>query len=198
VVPYADPWLAANLGKGLSQVGVWLRLASQTLTLNREAYREIARDTYMTAPALLISLLSQILQSMNAQGGLDFVDILARCAAWLVSVLFLFMAARLLRGKSHFTTTLRVAGFTQSAHVLELLGFLPVIGPLARFIALLLVFFGIWIGVSIAHELSGWRTALLPVIYVLAAVVGAVFLFAVIQGTGLVIENLLFALGLAQ
>ena len=194
---YVDPWTPANLGKGLSQVGVWLQLAFQAVTLNRDTYREIARNAYMTAPALLISLVAQIIQSFNAQGRFDVVNILLRFGLWLVSVLFLFMSARLLRGKRHYTTTLRVAGFAQSAHILELLAFLPVIGPLARFIALLMVFFGIWVGMATAHELSGWRTVLLPVIYIITMVVGVVFLFAVIQGTSFVIDSLLIDFGLS-
>jgi hypothetical protein len=91
-----------------------------------------------------------------------------------------------------------VAGFAQSAHVFELLGFLPVIGPLARFMALLLAFFGVWIGTATAHELSGWRTILLPVIYIISMMVGVVFLFTVIQGTAFTVESLLTDFGLAQ
>jgi hypothetical protein len=197
-VPFVEPWSGANLAKGISQVGVWLRLAYQAIMLNRDAYREIAHDAYMTAPALMISLLAQVIQSYNALGAFDIVDILLRYVLWFVAVLFLFMAARLLRGKKHYTTTLRVAGFSTGAHVLELLSFLPVIGPLARLIALLLTFFGIWIGTSTAHDLRGWRTVLLPIIYIIAFVIGVVFLFAVIQGTGFAIDNLLIDFGLTQ
>ncbi len=192
-----EPWSLSNMGKGISQVGVWLQHALQALSLNRDAYREIARDAYMTAPALLISLLAQVLQSLNAQDGFDIVNILLRYGLWFVSVLFLFLAARLLRGEKHYTTTLRVAGFAQSAHILELLGFLPVIGPLARLIALLLAIFGVWIGTATAHELSGWRTLLLPVLYITTMVVGVAFLYAAIQGATFAIDSLLVDFGLS-
>ena len=197
VVPYVDPWSGANLAKGISRVGVWLRLAFQAITLNRDAYREIARDAYMTAPALLISLMAQGIQSIRAKGAFDIVDILLRYILWFVTVLFLHMAARLLRGKRHYTSTMRVAGFAQSAHILELLGFLPVIGSLARFTAVLLTLFGVWVGTSAAHELRGWRTVLLPVIYLITGIVAVVFLIATIQGTALTIETLRSDLGLA-
>jgi hypothetical protein len=193
--PAVEPWSGENLLKGLSQVGTWLHLAYQALSLNRDGYREIARNAYMTAPALLISLLAQILQSLNAPGGFNILNILVRYVLWFISVLFLFMAARLLRGEKHYTATLRVAGFAQSAHVLEVLGFLPVIGALARFIALLLAIFGVWIGTATAHELRGWRTALLPVLYLLTMVVGVFFLFGIIQGTALAVDNLLVDFG---
>jgi uncharacterized membrane protein YvlD (DUF360 family) len=197
-VRFVDPWSGANLAKGISQVGVWLRLAVQALTLNRDAYQEIAANAYMTAPALAISLLAQGIQSFVARGVFDLTDILIRYIFWFVAVLFLHMAARLLRGKRHYTSTLRVAGFAQSAHVLTLLNFLPVIGLLAAFIAQILALFGIWIGTAEAHALRGWRTILLPVIYLIIFIVGLVFLIAAIQGSAFTIDTMLNDLGLAQ
>jgi hypothetical protein len=193
-----EPWTFAVLGKGLSQVGKWLDYAFQAIKLSREAYWEIAQDAYMTGPALLIALLAQILQSLNSERQLDVVNILMRYAIWFFSVLFLYMAARVLRGKADYTTTLRVMGFAQAAHIFELLDFLPVIGPLARFLALLLTFFGVWIGTTTAHELKGWRTFLLPVIYIATIVVTLVFLVAVIEGSAFTVEGLLEDFGLSS
>lgn len=158
--------------------------------------RGIARDAYMTSPALLIALVSQVLQSIRYQGGLDAVDILLRFGLWFAAVLFLFLAARLLRGTADFTSTLRVAGFAQSAHILELLGFIPVVGPLARFMALILAIVGLWIGVAAAHELKGWRTIALPVIYVATLAISFVFLAAVIGGAAFTIDGLMQNFGL--
>ena len=163
----------------------------RAITLNRDGYQAIAKDAYMTAPALLITLVSQILQSLNSAGGFDIVNILLRYGVWLLGVLFLYLAAILLRGKADFNSTLRVAGFAQRAHLLEIFGFLPVIGPAVRFLALLLTFFGVWIGTATAHELKGWRTLLLPVIYIATTVITVYFLVGVIEGTVFALENLL-------
>ena len=198
VEPVVDPWTFAVLGKGLSQVGKWLNYAFDAIKLSREAYREIAQDAYMTGPALLIALLAQILQSLNSQRQLDVIDILMRYAIWFIAVLFLYLAARVLRGKADYTVTLRVAGFAQSAHIFEVLGFLPIIGSLARFLALLLVFFGVWIGTVTGHELKGWRTFLLPVIYIATIVVTIFFLGAVIEGTALTFDGLLKNFGVTS
>jgi hypothetical protein len=185
------------LSKGLAQVGKWLNLAWRALILNREAYREIARDVYMTAPALLISLLAQTVQSWNAQGHLDVLNILLRFVLWSFSVLFVFMAARLLRGKHRFTTTLRVAGFAQSAHFLALLAFIPVIGETMRFLAIVLSIFGVWLGVATANELKGWRTLILPVLYLVVMVIALGFLVAAIAGTTYTLDALMQSLGVA-
>jgi uncharacterized membrane protein YvlD (DUF360 family) len=196
VEPEVDPWAFSVLGKGISQVGEWLSNAFSAITLNREAYREIAKDAYMTGPALLISLVAHILQSLNSQGQLVILNILVRYLVWFFAILFLYAAARLLRGKANYTQTLRVAGFAQSAHILEVLGFIPIVGSIARFIALLLGFFGVWIGSATAHELKGWRAFLLPVIYVVTLIVAVFFLESVIEGTVLAVDGLLADLGL--
>jgi uncharacterized membrane protein YvlD (DUF360 family) len=193
--PQVNAWALANLGKGLGQVGVWLEHAARAITLNRETYQQIARDASMTGPALLITLLSQILQSLNSEGQLDVVNILLRCGVWLVAVLFLYLTAHLLRGTADYTAMLRVAGFAQSAHILELLGFLPVIGPLARIMALILVFFGVWFGTAVANELRGWQTLLLPVIFIAILIVSVVFLNSVIESVAFTIGGLLQDLG---
>lgn len=196
--PTVNPWSLPVLGEGMGRIGDWLHNAVNAIALNRETYQSIARDAYMTGPALLIALLAQILQSVSAERQLDIVDILVRYFFWFVSILLLYMAARLLRGKEHYTSTMRVAGFAQSAHILEVLGFIPIVGPLARFMAVLLAFFGVWIGTAAAHQLKGWRTVLLPVIFIAVMVVGEVFILSVIGGTAVTFDVLLINFGLAE
>ncbi|MFC2026000.1 phage holin family protein [Chloroflexota bacterium] len=191
-----NPWAFGTLGKGLGQVGEWLRNALGAIGLRRDTYRQIGRDAYMTAPALLISLVSQILQSLNEQGHFDLVDILARFGLWIFAALVLFLTAKILRGKADFTTTLRVVGFAQAAHILELLGLFPVIGPLARVMAVILAILGTWIGTATAHELSGWRSILLPLIYIATLAISIIFLIAVVEGTTFTIDGLMIQFGI--
>jgi hypothetical protein len=88
-----------------------------------------------------------------------------------------------------------VAGFAQAAHVLELLGFVPVIAPVARFLAIALVFFGVWVGTATAHRLRGWRTALLPVVYLATIVVAVAFFEAIRRGVAITVNGILSNLG---
>jgi hypothetical protein len=193
--PQVNPWAFSTLLHGLSQVGKWLGHAARTLILDGENYREIARDVYMTAPALLIVLLMTILRMVNQSGGFSWLGVVGYLAAWLVAMILMQMAARILRGKAEFHQTLRVAGFAQTAFIFELLVFLPVIGPLARILATVLNLVGVWIGIATAHELKGWRSFILPVIYLVVFVVGAVFIVAVIKGTGFALQSLLADIG---
>jgi uncharacterized membrane protein YvlD (DUF360 family) len=191
-----DPWSFSSLGKGLAQVGKWLARSLQALFLRKEAYREIARDVTMTAPALLIALAAQVVQSWSVQGELDALDILLRYGLWFLSVLLIFMAAHLLRGKRHYTTTLRVAGFAQSAQFLLLLEFIPGFGSIMRFLATVLTIFGVWLGVATANDLKGWRTIILPLLYLVVMVVALGFLAAAIVGATYTWNVLLQSLGL--
>jgi uncharacterized membrane protein YvlD (DUF360 family) len=193
--PKVNAWAISTWGQGLSQVGKWLGYAWYAITLNRETYLQIARDAYMTAPALLITLLSQTFQSLNSLGRFDIVNILLRTGIWFVAVLLLFFAGRIMRGKADYTATLRVAGFAQSAHILELLGFIPLIGQLARIMGMILTLLGVWMGTAQANELKGWRSILLPVIYIATMVITFVFIISMIEGTVFTIDGVLMNLG---
>jgi hypothetical protein len=195
VAPEVNPWAFSTLGSGIAQVGKWVEYAVQAITLNRETYRMVARDAYMTGPALLIMLISQILQSLNSGRGFDLVNILVRIGVWIFAVVFLYGATIVLRGKGNYAATFRVAGFAQAAHILEVLGFIPIVGDLVRFIALVLSFFGVWIGASEAHDIHGWRTFLIPVIFIVILVVTFGFLISVIEGTFFTVDGLLYDIG---
>ena len=193
--PIIESWSPAILANGIGKVRDWFTNAAQAIALNREAYASIAKDAYMTGPAILIMLVSQILQVLNRTGQFDIVEILVRTGAWLLGVVLLTITARMLRGEGNFSSTFRVAGFAQSAHVIELLGFIPVIGPLARFAAVLLALIGLWVGTVVAHNLKGWRTILVPVIFIITTIVAIVFIMSAFEGLAITIESFMEAFG---
>ena len=196
--PEVSAWSMTTIGRGLIQVGTWLNYAWRAMSLHRDAYQAIAHDPYMTGPALLISLVMQLLLYINLEQTINLPRFIVQYALWFVSVLIIAFAARILRGDIQYTTSLRVVGFAQSAYILLLLAWVPIIGPAARFIAVLLYFFGIWAGMATAAKLKGWRAFLLPVIYFVVFTIGIVFLFAVIQGTIFTFQGVLSNLGLGS
>jgi carbamate kinase len=44
-----------------------------------------------------------------------------------------------------------------NTYPLDMLGFLPVIAQLARFLGFILAYFGVWMSTTTAHELKGWH-----------------------------------------
>jgi hypothetical protein len=154
-------WAISTIAEGLTQVPSWLNQAARTITLDRATFRAVANNPFMTGPAILIAFLASALQSILNVGGLDVLDLLSRYVFWFVGVLVVSGGARLLGGKGDYPATLRMMGFAQSAFVIELLSFIPPLASIANFIAVIVVFFATWIGISEAHGLKGWRCLIL-------------------------------------
>ena len=154
-------WAISTFANGLTQVPSWARRAARSITLDRATFRAVANDPFMTGPAILIAFLASALQSILRQGGLDVLDILTRLVFWFISVLVVFGGARLLGGKGDYPATLRALGFAQSAFIIELLSFIAPLASIAHFIAVIVAFFAMWVGISEAHGLKGWRTVIL-------------------------------------
>jgi hypothetical protein len=116
---------------------------------------------------------------------------------WFVDTLALLGTAAILGGRGDFATTLRGMGFAASVFFLSLLAFIPAVGPLARFLVLVLAFFAAWMGAEAAHELRGWRSLLLPLLAVVVFFVGAFALEVLIAGADFALDALARNLGLA-
>jgi uncharacterized membrane protein YvlD (DUF360 family) len=201
VEPHVDAWTPSTLFKGLGQGKVWIGRMLRTLVLDRTAYQEVARDAFMTGPALLIGLIGLALSAIVLNGAavgstLNAPLIVGRLIAWPFIALFLLMAARVLGGKASYTATFRVTGFAYSGYWLALLSFLPVVGPLFRTIGFLLAFLGVWLGAAQAHELRGWRTLAVPIVFVLVLVVVGVVLRALLGGALITIDALFQDVGM--
>jgi hypothetical protein len=191
-----DAWALPVLAAGLSRVSVWLGRAARCLVLDRSAYREVARDAYMTGPAVLIAALACTLASLLAQREFSAIDILTRIALWVVAVGVTYAAGRLLGGRRNFTATLRGMSFGLTAFFIQLLTLIEPIAIVARLIALVLTFVGIWFGAVEAQSLKGWRTFILPVVAVLVFIVGAFVGAQLLEGAQITLDTLLRSLGL--
>lgn len=191
-----DDWALSNLVSGLKQVGDWFELALRSLMLDRTAYRAIADFGLLTGPAILLSLLGVFVnvfmdwRTASSSWGLLFVEFLAGYGLWLLTVLIVHGAAHILRGKAQFTHTFRVMGFVQMVHVLKLLGFIQPFESLVMIATTLLALVANWLSVAEAHRLRGWRTILLPVLYLLIFSVGLIALIGLLRGLGFAFETI--------
>jgi hypothetical protein len=191
----ASAWSPSNLAKGIGQAGLWIGRALRALLLDRSAYQEVAKDVLMTGPALLIGLLAVLVDTLVMEDGFNLPVFAGRFIFWLLSVLMVFIAGRMLSKKGEFTRTFRAVGFAQMAWFLGVLTLIPPIAPLARLITVIVAFFSVWIGAAEAHETKGWRTILLPVMVVIAWVVVAFVVGSLVAGAGYTISTLLGDLG---
>ena len=191
-----DNWTPANLWRGLRQVGVWLPLALRALVLDRAAYRAIATQADMTGPAVLISLVGVFIVALiNTRADLALA-FPVRYGLWLLTVLVMHGAAQLVRGKGTLMNTFRVLGFAQMVAFVQLLRLIPGLDNIAAFAASLLSLFVVWLSLSVAHRVRGWRTVLMPVLYLTLVIGGTVLLISLFNGLSVALETLLSAFGL--
>lgn len=80
---------------------MWAARAVRALVLSRSAYREVAADPYMTGPAIAIALVASWLQSFvaNQDPKEALIGTAVRLLGWLLAVLIVFGAGRLLGGR---------------------------------------------------------------------------------------------------
>ncbi|MEA3441672.1 MAG: phage holin family protein [Chloroflexota bacterium] len=191
-----DAWSLKTIVKGLGQVQKWIPLALRAITLDRKAYREIVKDNHMTGPAILLGLSGAFMAALIQVESYGWGMVISRMALWPITVLIVYVAARILRGNGNYTTTFRAMGFASTAYVLDLLGFIPVIGPLVRIIVSLLALVALWMGVSEAHELRGWRSLLIPIGAILVFALTIFILGTLSQGFVITIDSLGMDFGL--
>ena len=65
-------------------------------------------------------------------------------------------------------------------------------------VASLVAFLGVWIGTAQAHQLRGWRTLLLPVLYLIVVVIVAVLLDVLLMGRAGVVRVVVCGAGLVD
>jgi hypothetical protein len=195
-VRQTEAWSPRALWLGLVRVRKWVPVAARAVVLDRWAFRQAAYDPYMTGPALLITGVTTLLLTLVARGGFDAAEWGTRLGSWFVSVVIALGAARLVGGKSDFTTTLRAVGFAQTAFLLEGLTVIPLLAGIAGASAFVLAFLGTWIGVTEAHKLHGWRTLLFPVLMFALGFVGVALLDILLRGTELSLFEVGRALGI--
>jgi len=193
-----DAWTPRTIFKGLGMVSKWVPLAMHAITLDRQSYREIVRDNYMTGPALLLGLAGTIMAGLAQEEAYGWGAILTRVAIWPIIVLMIHLTARLLRGKGSYTTTFRAMGFANAAYILDLMSFIPVIGPVIRVIVTLLALVALWMGVSEAHRLRGWRSLLIPVGAIILLVLSIIVIGVLFEGFVISIDSLFTDFGLTS
>jgi len=193
--PGVDDWSWATLSQGFTRTRGWVGKMLRAMVLDRSAYREIVEDPYMTGPALLIGIVVSLLAGLVVAGGLDLLQMAGRVGIWIVDVVIIFLAARILGGKGSFTATLRGLGFAHAVFIYEIIGLVPVLSGFARIVTLILSFMAVWIAAVEAHKFRGWRSFIFPIVAIIVPVIGFVILSILAEGAAFTLETFLSAAG---
>jgi hypothetical protein len=196
-------WAPATLRAGLSHIGKWLGLAGRCAVMDRQAYRRVAFDPFMTGPAVVIGLIGTFITTIVAARDTFDLSLLLivfplRIISWLLDTLAVFGAARVLGSRASYTANLRATGFARSVTLFELLAVISPLAPLARIVTNVLLFFAVWIGASEANDLRGWRSLILPIVRSAVVIVSSMLIFLLVQGAAFTFDALLRDLGLMR
>lgn len=194
-----DDWAVGNLLGGLRRVRDWAELLLHVLVFDRAAFHPIATLGSMTGPALVLSLaaalIAALIEGPDPNQGVA-VQFAGRYGLWLLTVAAMNAAARVLRGRAHFSGTFRVLAFVQVFSLFELLRLIQGFGPWVSALTTLLTLLAAWIGVSEAHRLRGWRTLALPLLYIGFIVAGVFVGLNMVGGFDFAVETLARRIGL--
>lgn len=188
-------WAPGNLAKGIAQVEDWVTRALRCVFLDRSAYEDVARDPYMTGPAILIAVLAALFGSWIR--GFYLLGFVSGVGVWLVATIALFLAGRLLTKRGTFAKTFRAVAFAQTVYVLAPLALIPLVGPLFRVVIPILLFLSTWMAATAAHGTRGWRSLLLPAVAYLILVLGYVLIAALLSGAEFALDSVLASLGIS-
>jgi hypothetical protein len=189
-------WSPSTLFGGIARVGTWLGYALRCLFLDRQAYRSVVQDPYMTGPALLIALVTLIGSAAARYDGFDLLQIAGSIGVWLLLVIVIFGAGYLLSKQGTFTKTFRALGFAQITAVLDLFAFYRPAESAVHLVTFVVGILALWIGASVAHRLTGWRALLLPVIAILVYVLGSMLVNSLVTGAEFTLQALFADTGL--
>ncbi len=200
-----DDWSPHLLWEGIRQVDVWLPLAGRALLLQRKAFHTVADSHLMTGPALLLALVVALGASLlgSAEGVMSDrpwmrigIEMALRLASWVLFVLVMPAAARMLGGYGSGTRGYRTFAFAQVPLMLTWLQVVPVVGIAFEVAGFTLTLVALWLALQEAYRLRRALTLLLPPLYIVLVVLMFVAGYYVLGGIALTAEMLMQALGM--
>jgi len=177
-----QPWTFAAFARGFSRKSGWIGKALRAMVLDTGAYRDVAGDPYMTGPALFLLITGVIINSLTVHGLHDWGALIGEFFSAMLVVFSVWLTGRALRGKADFARTMRTVGFAYTTRFYSLLGFLPVIGNVAKLITLIATMMAVWIAGVQAHKLRGWRSILFPIMVFIIMLLSVILIQVLWEG----------------
>lgn len=194
--PAVSAWAPGTLIAGLGRVREWVGNALQCLFLDRKGYQDVVADPYMTGPALLIALVMTGLTAWTRNGRFDPAEWLLAFVVFVLIVAGVTAAGWVLTRRGNFTKTFRALSFAQIAHIILLFAFWPSLNSAMQAGAIVLGLLTTWMGAAIAHQTSGWRTFVFPVVFILVVVLAYAGFGILLAGAGFTFQALFADLGI--
>jgi hypothetical protein len=160
-------------------------------------YEEVEADTRATTQALtvvvIVSVASGIGQGLATMGqpggnliGGVIGGVISGLIGWAVgSWVIYFIGTRMFGGTATYGELLRTLGFADSPGVLQILAFIPVLGPLISLVAGLWVLAAFFIGTRQALDISSGKTVGVLIVALIAVICVFVVVGLILAAIGL-------------
>lgn len=175
------------------------RLSSRSLVdrmvgaarLDAAIYEDVERDQDATQQALIVVALAAIAGAIGSIGdggaGGIILGLISAILGWIIfSALAYFVGTRLVPARETSATLgelLRTLGFAQTPNILAVVGFIPVLGPLAALVAAVWTLVASIVAIRQALEMSTGRAIAVALLSVLVWVI-IVTIIAAVFGVG--------------
>jgi hypothetical protein len=161
-------------------------------------YEEVEADTTATTQALTVVVIvalasgigSAIAASMNQAGGSviggligGIISALIGWAVW--SWVIFFVGTKMFGGVATYGEVLRTLGFAESAGVLTILAFIPVLGAIISLIAGIWVLVASFIATRQALDISNGKTVGTIIVAIIALIIVVAIISAILAAIGL-------------
>lgn len=155
--------------------------------LDVATYEEVEHDRGATGQAFVVVVLAAICAGIGGlgDGGSGFVgSLIGAIVGWLSwSAITMLVGTRLFGGTADWGELLRTLGFAQAPGVLAVLGIIPILGALAKFVVWIWLLVAGIVAIRQALDIDTGKAILTALVGWLAMVVIGV-IFAVIFGIG--------------
>jgi hypothetical protein len=149
--------------------------------LDVQLYEEVEKDAEATKEALLVVLIGAICSGIGSIGVLGAKGIIAGLISavigwFLWSVVIFLIGVKILKHTSDMGELLRCLGFAYSPNALSILGVIPIIGSIIRFVVFIWVLVAFIVAVRQALDCGTGRAILVSVLgFIVFLIITAIF-----------------------
>lgn len=146
-------------------------------SLDVSVYEEVEADSSATRQAALVVVLAAIASAIGSTNGNAIGGLIGALVGWAVwAAVTFFIGATIFKGTASWGELLRTLGFAQSPGLLYVVGFIPVLGAVAKLVIGIWVLIAGIIAIRQALDISTGKAVLTALLgWLLLMVVMAVF-----------------------
>ncbi|MEZ4514820.1 MAG: YIP1 family protein [Chloroflexota bacterium] len=164
------------------------------LKLDINTFEDIEHDQNATMQAAIVVIAAAVLSGIGSglEAEVGFISVFIGVTIWAVIAWFLwsaltyFIGTNLFGGKADMGEMLRVIGFAQAPQMLNILGFIPILGGIIRFVTGIWALVTAFIAVRQGLDIDNIKTAITVLIGWLVMFIGSLIVAGLVAGAAVI------------